>query len=405
MLLEFETEKVGRMAREDKRVRNALVKAFSDPSETIRERALLAAADMNDPNIVDEVVKSLDDDEVDVRIAAAQTLAWYHQPKTIPDLLKGLKDGNTWVRSHCAAGLSKLVSGPIWARLPEEDIETIMADFPEMVDDEIRTYLLSLKVRPKAIDQYMRWRKEEFDIEVDVEEFIEDMETPIILEEKKDALEPPSPKKGPSLDPEVEEILSELPNDTREALPIEDIRRLTAKTARELVDSLQEPSDEKAKKKPAKKKVKVRKVKRVKRVRKGPTRKQLLAKIPKEVLDSVPEETLNDLSIEELEALVGSAEDAEDQDEKDKLISELPDDVRESMTDAAIAKLTRDELQELVKSSKEEESDELVQKYGRKKARLLRSIPEDVLAGIPEDQIREMDEESLKGLADAMSHE
>ena len=104
--------------------------------------------------------------------------------------------------------------------------------------------------------------------------------------------------------------------------------------------------------------------------------------------------------------MMASTGETEEQAEKDKLISELPDDVRDSMSGEAIAKLTKDELQELVEVSKaEEEEDELVKKYGRKKAKLLKDIPEDVLAGIPEDQLEEMDEETLKGLADAMTHE
>ncbi len=136
-LLEFETDEVGKLARKNAKNKKALIKAFSDTSDIVRERALIAAIDVADPEVVTDVSKALSDDVQDVRIAAAQALAYYHQPRTIPTLFKGLQDESTWVRSHCAVGLSKLMNGPIWARLPTEDVEKLVEDFPEMADDDI----------------------------------------------------------------------------------------------------------------------------------------------------------------------------------------------------------------------------------------------------------------------------
>ena len=44
----------------------------------------------------------------------------------------------------------------------------------------------------------------------------------------------------------------------------------------------------------------------------------------------------------------------------------------------------------------------LTEKFGPEKAELLITIPENVLAGIPEEQIQEMDMETLHGLTDAL---
>jgi hypothetical protein len=43
-----------------------------------------------------------------------------------------------------------------------------------------------------------------------------------------------------------------------------------------------------------------------------------------------------------------------------------------------------------------------IEKYGEEKAELLVTIPEVMLEGIPEDQIQEMDLETLKGLTQAL---
>ena len=131
LLLEFDTDEVGKLARTKPNEKKALIQAFSDSSDIVRERALIAAIEVADPNIVTDVTKALKDDVADVRIAAAQALAFYHQPRTIPNLLEGLKDSNTWVKSHCAAGLSKILNGPLWARLPEETVDKMINDFPE----------------------------------------------------------------------------------------------------------------------------------------------------------------------------------------------------------------------------------------------------------------------------------
>jgi len=430
-LLEFETERVSSLARKDRRVREELIKAFSDVSETVRERALIAAMDLGDPSVVDEVVKALSDEEEDVRIAAAQVLAWYHQPRTIPHLLKGLKDSSPWVRSHCAVGLSKLMNGPIWARLKEDVIDKFIEAFPDMEDDEIRNFMLDLGIRADSIDRYLRWRAANFDVEIDMS-VIEEMEAgPIILAGTEGAAPEiaMSTHTGLSLAPEVEEILAELPRDTLENLPSEDLRRLTPETARELVDSLLEGKKPKKKKK----KVKVRKVKRVRKVRKRHTREELLAKIPPEVRESVGEEALSILSIEELEALVATpgettetvAETAEEavpaeptkkkrKTKKEKLLEKLPPEVRASLTEEDIERLSTRDLEKMIEAAKSttpaelpEDEDErrrvLAEKYGEERAEILVMIPPDMLVGIPEEQIQEMDLDTLRDLTRALA--
>ncbi len=316
MLLEFETEKVGRLARESAAARNALIAAFSDASETVRERALLAAIEVSDPSLVNDIARALLDADDNVRIAAAQALAWYRQPRTIPILFEGLKDKCVWVRSHCAAGLSKLLNGPIWARVPSDVIDKLVNGLADMTEEEVRSFLTTLKVKDGAIDKYIMWRNRGFDVEIDTAMFEAGMTTePIILE---GAELPPTAAERAEIKTadseraeEVERILSELPESLRSRLPEEDLRRLTPTTARELVDSLKSGFVEE-KEEESKKPVRVVRVKKVKRVVKKPGRDELIDMIPVEVRDALPPGTLDTLSMEELEALVatGRGEDS-----------------------------------------------------------------------------------------------
>jgi hypothetical protein len=176
LLLEFDTDEVGRLARTDVKERKALIRAFTDSSDIVRERALIAAVDLADPTIITEISTVMEDDVANVRIAAAQALAFYHQPRTIPIFFKGLKDSNTWVRSHCAAGLSKLLNGPIWARLQQDTLDKIVNNFPDMMDEDINKMLTSIKMKPEAINRFMKWRALNFDVEVDVSALVEELE-------------------------------------------------------------------------------------------------------------------------------------------------------------------------------------------------------------------------------------
>lgn len=371
--MEFETDEVGRLARETKTERKALLNAFSDPSDIVRERALIAAVDLADPTVVADIVKALSDDVADVRIAAAQALAFYHQPRTVPDLIKGLKDDSTWVRSHCAVGLSKLLNGPIWARISSDDVEKIVDDFPDMAEEDINRFLTGLKMKPSVVDRFMNWRSQGFDIEVDVSSIVEELEgAPILLsEEAAEKLEVP---KVVGVSDDVEVILSELPDEIRETLPPEDLRRLTPASARELVQKLKVsiPSEPKKKKKA----VKVRKVKKVRKKKKPTAQDDLIEKLPAEVRKEVGDETLATLSVEELEALLSSTGEIEPEE----------------------TAIEPEPIEEAVDPRKQE----FVDKYGEEKAELLISIPEVMLEGIPEDQIQEMDLETLKGLTQAL---
>jgi hypothetical protein len=375
LLLEFETDEVGRLARDNPQEMKALVRTFTDSSDIVRERALIAAVDAADPTVVNEISKSMDDDVANVRIAAAQALAFFHQPRTIPVLLKGLKDANPWVKSHCAAGLSKILNGPIWARIPDDALEKMLNDFPDMIDEEVDRLLASIKMRPEAINQFLNWRAKNFDVDIDISALAEELEgTPILISEEKFAKGVKTEVAGMSK--EVEAILSELPDELIATLPPEDLKRLTPGSARELVTKLKvslPPSEKKTKKKT----VKVRKVTTVKKKTKEPGRDDLIRKLPKEVRESVSDETLATLSVDELQALLASTagEKPEEEVEEKPEPEPKPEDPR---------------LEEFVK------------KYGEEKAALLITIPEVMLEGIPEEQIREMDIETLQGLAQAL---
>jgi hypothetical protein len=371
LLLEFDTDEVGRLARTDVKERKALIRAFTDSSDIVRERALIAAVDLADPTIITEISTVMEDDVANVRIAAAQALAFYHQPRTIPIFFKGLKDSNTWVRSHCAAGLSKLLNGPIWARLQQDTLDKIVNNFPDMMDEDINKMLTSIKMKPEAINRFMKWRALNFDVEVDVSALVEELEgAPILLTEDRGTKPEVS-----GLSEDVEAILSELPEEIIATLPPEDLKRLTPTSARELVSKLKVtlPPPEKKKKKA----VKVRKVTTVKRKTKGPTREELIRKLPTEVRESVSDETLSSLSIEELEALLASTSDVEEAE-----VAEEKPEPSVEVDDPRFA--------------------EFEKKYGKEKAALLVLIPEVMLEGIPEEQIMEMDLETLEGLSQAL---
>ena len=426
LLLEYEIEEVGMQARKDKRVRQALEKAFTDTSDVVRARALIAAMDLNDPTIVDNAKDSMSDEESEVRIAAAQVLAWYRQPRSIPLLLQGLQDSNPWVRSHSAAGLSKLLHGPIWARIPRDKISIMVNGFEGMNEDQVRSFLAENKLTTFSIDHFINWRDRDFNIDYDYS-VVEEMDSgSAILEEKeeeykekleKDRKKEEEPKIVKSA--EVEAILDELPDDVLDSLPPEDLKRLTPETARELVDSLLESFDKE--KKDKKKKVKVRKVTRVKKVKKK-TREDLIEKIPKEVKESLPEDALDTLSEEDLEALIATTSD-EDESESDEyksmtkaeIIDEIPLHVKEEYSDSKLQSMKKAELVDILEEStsdeepldpeKEERMKELTEKYGASKAKIMINIPDNMLESIPEEQLKEMDDETLKGLAQALEHE
>ena len=374
-MLEYDTEEVGRLARSAPSEKKALVKAFTDSSDVVRERALIAAIDAVDPTIVLDVVKVMEDDTPNVRIAAAQALAFYHQPKTVPDMIRGLKDSSPWVRSHCAVGLAKLLTGPIWARIPEESVNKILDDFPDMGEEEINKFLTSIEMKPDARNRFMNWREKKFELEIDVTAMVEELEgTPILIPSRtRDTSAVADATSISGLSEDVEIILGELPNEILATLPPEDLKRLTPESARELVQKLLVSLPTKDKKKKA---VKVRKVTKVKKKTAGPTTKSLIKQLPPEVRESVGDEALETLTIEELEALIASSapEVEEEIVEETESVIEY-DDPR--MTD-------------------------FVRKYGEEKANLLITIPEAMLEGIPEEQIKEMDLETLEGLKQAL---
>jgi hypothetical protein len=358
-LLEFETEEVGVRARDNKKMRKALVRAFSDPSEIVRERALIAAIDLGDPSIVTDIRAPLDDDNADVRVAAAQALAWYRQPRTVPALIHGLKDSDTWVRSHCALGLSKLLHGP---------------------------FLHKLELSEEAVDQFILWKSAKFEIEIDESILIKETEgKPIILAAAM--IEGDEPVKDSGLSEEVETILSELPDEVRASLPSEDLRRLTPSTARELVTSL-------TAKKPKKKAVRVKRVKRVRKKKKKPLgREQLIEKIPAEVRETISEEVLESLSTDELEALVAATPEVEE----DEPAVEKPEKKKRKKKKSveALPPVNEEAVEDLRWQG-------FVDEYGEAKADLLITVSPEMLEGIPQEQIADMDVDTLKSLVQAL---
>ena len=384
--MEFETEEVGVQASKNKKMRKALVRAFSDPSEIVRERALIAAIDLGDPTVVTDIRATLDDDSTDVRVAAAQALAWYRQPRTIPALIHGLKDSNTWVRSHCALGLSKMLHGPIWARIPGEDIDIIHADFPEMDEGDVRSFLRKLELSEEAVDQFIMWKSAKFEIEIDESILIKELEgKPIILAAAM--TEAGEPVRDSGLSVEVEAILSELPDEVRASLPSEDLRRLTPSTARDLVTTL-------TVKEPKKKAIRVKRVKRVRKKKKKPlAREQLIEKIPSEVRETVSEEVLESLSTDELEALVAATPEVEEAEPTVEKPEKEKRKKKESVE--AIPPVDEEAVEDL-------RWQQFVDKYGEEKADLLISVSPEMLEGIPQEQIADMDLDTLKSLVQAL---
>jgi len=93
---------------------------------------------------------------------------------------------------------------------------------------------------------------------------------------------------------------------------------------------------------------------------------------------------------------------------KDAIIEDLPPDVRKSIGDSNLMKMSVKELEELAAKASMTEDElrlkEFTEKYGEEKANVLVSVPGEMLSGIPEDQILEMDLETLKALVQALEH-
>ena len=191
------------------------------------------------------------------------------------------------------------------------------------------------------------------------------------------------PVRDSGLSVEVEAILSELPDEVRASLPSEDLRRLTPSTASDLATSL-------TAKEPKKKAVRVKRVKRVRKKKKKPlAREQLIEKIPSEVRETVSEEVLESLSTDELEALVAATPEVE---EAEPTVEE-PEKKKESVD--AVPPVDEEAVEDL-------RWQQFVDKYGEEKADLLISVSPELLEGIPQEQIANMDMDTLKSLVQAL---
>jgi hypothetical protein len=276
----------------------------------------------------------------------------------------------------------------------------MISGLPGMDDDEVSQFLTRLEVQSQAADQFMTWREAKFNVEIDMRRMIEELEgKPIILTEerrttKAKPLESSTLARGIALSPGVEGVLAELPKEIRATLPPEDLRRLNVTTARELVDSLKASFPGTAEAEAKKKPIKVRKVKKVRKVTVGQTREELIGSLPEEVKEEVSPEIMDTLTKEELEALVGtSAEERE----------------IETGAEAPQTKISEEPKTTAAKPApvpKPEQADsrwqELATAYGEDKANLLIQVPVHMLEGLPPEQIRDMDMETLKSLTEAL---
>ncbi len=266
-----------------------------------------------------------------------------------------------------------------------------------MSNDDVSRFLTGLGIQSQAADRFMTWRDAKFNVEIDMRIMLEELEgKPIILTEERrptkgKTVEAPGLARGLSLSPGVEAILAELPEQIRATLPPEDLRRLNATTARELVDSLK-ASFPRESKKP----IKVRRVKRVRKVAVGQTREELIGSLPDEVKEEVSPEIMDSLTKEELEALVGkSSEEQEVEVEigEEAALTEVAEEPKVVVAKVASAPSTQ---------QADPRWQELVTAYGEAKAYLLIQVPPHMLEGLPPEQIREMDMDTLKSLTDAL---
>jgi hypothetical protein len=158
-------------------------------------------------------------------------------------------------------------------------------------------------------------------------------------------------------------------------------------------------------------------VKKVRRKKKGPSRQELVEMIPEEVRESVSDDVLKTLTYEELEALIASTTETavpEPEEPEKKLspkqaiIETLPPEVVESVGEGKLKRMTVKELEELATtasmSDDERRLQEFTEKFGEEKASVLATVPDEMLAGIPEEQIHEMDLDTLKALVQALEH-
>ncbi|MEE9540005.1 MAG: hypothetical protein V3V85_00750, partial [Candidatus Thorarchaeota archaeon] len=181
--------------------------------------------------------------------------------------------------------------------------------------------------------------------------------------------------------------LSELPDEVRASLPSEDLRRLTPSTARDLVTTL-------TVKEPKKKAIRVKRVKRVRKKKKKPlAREQLIEKIPSEVRETVSEEVLESLSTDELEALVAATPEVE---EAEPTVEKPEKEKRKKKESVEAAPPVDEEAVEDLRWQ------QFVDKYGEEKADLLISVSPEMLEGIPQEQIADMDLDTLKSLVQAL---
>ena len=92
-------------------------------------------------------------------------------------------------------------------------------------------------------------------------------------------------------------------------------------------------------------------------------------------------------------------------DKRKQLIESIPPLIRESISDEDLESMPSEDIKRLIETDdKPEESrlESLTNKFGAEKAELLVSMPPEMLEGIPDDQLEEMDMDTLKGLAEAL---
>jgi hypothetical protein len=135
-------------------------------------------------------------------------------------------------------------------------------------------------------------------------------------------------------------------------------------------------------------------VKRVRKKKKKPlAREQLIEKIPPEVRETVSEDVLESLSTDELEALVAASPEVE---EAEPTVEEPKKKKRKKKEPVEVLPPVDDEEVEDLRWQ------QFADKYGAEKADLLISVSSEMLEGIPQEQIVDMDMDTLKSLVQAL---
>jgi HEAT repeat protein len=101
-----------------------VLKALNSPDDEVREEAVRALGELNDPRAVDPLILMLKDENRYIRREAAKSLGRIGDPRAIPPLINALKDDDRYGRDGAAEGLGDMGEKAVPAlveRLFDED--------------------------------------------------------------------------------------------------------------------------------------------------------------------------------------------------------------------------------------------------------------------------------------------